>query len=177
MPKAAKKRSAGKAAKAKAPTKKSAKKPLKRKVEPIPSRYSRLIPSFRVPGCAAAVDFLVSVFGAKVTERYDGPNGELFHCELRVGDVTVMCGDGMPGDSQTLAACIYVKDCDAVFQKAVGLGAQVKQPVTLQFYGDKSGRLVDRWGNEWIIATHVEDVSKKEMERRMQAATAQAQTA
>jgi PhnB protein len=149
--------------------KKAKKKAKTKKVQPIPSNYSNVIPCFRVANCARAIDFITSVFGAKIRDRYDGPNGEVFHCEMQLGDTTLMCGEAQPGDAQTLAASIYVKDCDAVFNKAVGLGARVKQPLTNQFYGDRVGRVVDAHGNEWMIATHIEDVSKKEMERRMAA--------
>jgi PhnB protein len=38
-----------------------------------------------------------------------------------------------------------------------------------QFYGDRSAVVVDPFGNQWSIATHVEDVSEEEMNRRMAA--------
>jgi PhnB protein len=166
MAKAKKKKTVAKKSKAK----RAVKAVKKKKVQAIPSHYSNVIPGFRVQNCAGAVAFLQKVFGAKVRDRYDGPNGALMHAELQIGNVTLMCGDGQgPNDTQTLAASIYVKNVDDVFAKAVAEGAQVKQPVTLQFYGDRSGRVTDAWGNEWSIATHVEDVSRKEMMKRMAA--------
>ena len=140
----------------------------KKKVQPIPSQYSSVIPSFRVARCGQAVEFLQQLFGAKVKDRYEGPNGEVVHAELRIGDTTVMCGEAQGADVKTLAASVYVKDCDGTFEKAVSLGANAKQPPADQFYGDRSGRIVDPFGNEWVIATHVEDVSRREMLRRMQ---------
>ncbi len=157
--------------------KKTVRKTAKKKVQPVPARYSSVIPSFRVKNCKGAIEFLQKVFGAKVTDRYDGSHGEVFHAELRIGNTTLMCGDGQEGDIQTLGACLYVKNCDAVFAKAVSLGAGVKQEISTQFYGDRSGRVVDAWGNEWVIATHVEDVSRKEMQRRMAALQPQQQAA
>jgi PhnB protein len=110
------------------------------------------------------------VLGAKVKERYDGPDGKVAHCELRIGDTSLMCGEAHPGmNVQPLRACIYVKDCDAVIAKALSRGATVDRPIANQFYGDRSGSVIDKWGNNWTLATHVEDVSKKEMMRRMQA--------
>jgi PhnB protein len=44
------------------------------------------------------------------------------------------------------------------------------KPVDNQFYGDRSGSLIDPFGHVWTIATHVEDVSEDEMSRRMDAA-------
>jgi PhnB protein len=37
-----------------------------------------------------------------------------------------------------------------------------------QFYGDRSGRLADPFGHLWIIATHKEDISPEEMQKRME---------
>lgn len=140
-----------------------------KKVQPIPARYSNVIPVFAVQDCAGCVAFLQEVLGAKVKERYDGPGGVVMHCELRIGDTTIMCGDTASGATpHTLSACIYVKDCDGVVAKAVSRGAKVDRPLSNQFYGDRMGSVIDKWGNNWMLATHVEDVSKKEMMRRMQ---------
>ena len=62
---------------------------------------------------------------------------------------------------------MYVADCDAVFKRAVEAGFKVKEPVKVQFWGDRTGRVTDPFGNEWFIATHVEDVSEAEMKKRM----------
>jgi len=64
---------------------------------------------------------------------------------------------------------LYVPDVDSRFQKAVAAGATVKQPLTDQFYGDRSATLIDPFGHTWHISTHVEDVKPAEMERRMAA--------
>ena len=61
---------------------------------------------------------------------------------------------------------IYVPDCDAMFAKAVSLGATVMKPLADQFYGDRSGSVIDPFGHQWMIATHIEDVGPEEMERR-----------
>jgi PhnB protein len=63
---------------------------------------------------------------------------------------------------------VYVPDADAVFARAVAAGAAAQRPVADQFYGDRSGTLVDPFGHVWSIATHKEDVSAEEMSRRMQ---------
>jgi len=63
----------------------------------------------------------------------------------------------------------YVEDVDEVARRAVATGAKVLIPVADQFYGDRSGRLGDPFGHAWIIATHKEDVSPSEMQKRMDA--------
>ena len=65
---------------------------------------------------------------------------------------------------------VYVPDVDRVFQQAVDAGAKVDRAVKDQFYGDRSGNIVDPFGHKWTIATHVEDISPEEMKRRAEAA-------
>jgi PhnB protein len=69
----------------------------------------------------------------------------------------------------TITLLFYVSDVDAQFAKAVAAGATIKQPLKNQFYGDRSGSITDPFGHIWTIATHVEDVSPEEMQRRMAA--------
>ena len=45
-------------------------------------------------------------------------------------------------------------------------GATVKMPLDNMFWGDRYGKLTDPFGHEWGIATHKEDVSEEEMEKR-----------
>ncbi len=67
---------------------------------------------------------------------------------------------------------LYVTDVDARFSQAIAAGAKVVRPVMDQFYGDRSGNLVDPFGHVWTIATHKEDVLPEEIERRFAAAMA-----
>jgi PhnB protein len=63
----------------------------------------------------------------------------------------------------------YVTDVDAQFAKALAAGGTVKQPLKDQFYGDRSGTIVDPFGHIWTIAMHTEDLSLEEVQRRMAA--------
>ena len=139
----------------------------KKSVAAIPKGYHTLTASFAGPEVEKEIEFLKAAFGAKVRDLFHGPDGKVAHCEMQVGDSRVMCGTGMEGQAWTLHASVYVKDCDATFAKAVAAGATVKEPLTDKFYGDRNGRVVSPFGNEWSIGTHKEDVSPKEMERRM----------
>jgi PAS domain S-box-containing protein len=111
------------------------------------------------------------------TELMRIPMGELVgHAEIRIGDSVVMLADEMEGHAgpQTLGGTpvslmIYTDDADATFARAVAAGATVKRPVENQFYGDRTGVLVDPYGHVWSIATHVEDVSAEEIARRLAA--------
>jgi PhnB protein len=64
---------------------------------------------------------------------------------------------------------LYVPDADAVYAKALAAGAVSVQAMQDQYYGDRSGGVKDVSGNLWYIATHKEDVSGEEIERRREA--------
>ncbi len=143
-----------------------------------PEGYSSLTAYLIVQGAAAAIDFYKNVFGATETLRMPMPDGRIGHAELRIGDSVLMLADEFPEaeaispktlGGTTVGMMIYVDDADAVFNKAVSLGAKVKKPMADQFYGDRNGTVEDPWGHKWTISTHVEDVTREEMERRMAA--------
>lgn len=72
-------------------------------------------------------------------------------------------------DNTPVGIMLYVEDVDAVFNKAVSMGATINKPLTNQFYGDRNGTLIDPFGHKWTVGTHVEDVSPEEMKKRMAA--------
>jgi PhnB protein len=140
-----------------------------------PAGYHTATPYLIVKGAAAALDFYKKVFGATELMRMEGPGGAVMHAEVKIGDSVIMLGDEMPAmganSPQTIGGspvglCLYFPDVDARFAAAVAAGASVKRPVQDQFYGDRSGTIVDPFGHVWTIATHIEDVSPEEMNRR-----------
>jgi PhnB protein len=137
-------------------------------VSPIPPGYHTLTPTCTLQGAARAIELYQRVLGAKQRVRFDAPDGSVAHAELELGDSVLMLGEAseqFPPHGARLV--MYVPDVDAVFQRAAASGFTVKQPLAVQFWGDRTGRLLDPFGNEWYLATHVEDVSEEEMQRRM----------
>ena len=149
----------------------------------MPEGYSSVTPYLIITGAAAAIAFYTRAFGATELMRFDAPDGKVAHAELQIGSSRIMLADEQPdrgfrsphsfGGSRT-GLMLYVDDVDGVFTRALGAGAKTHQAVVNQFYGDRSGTLIDPFGHWWTIATHVEDVSPEEMERRMTAMRAQA---
>ena len=142
----------------------------------IPEGYHTVTPYLIVRGAAQALEFYRKAFNAKELYRLPMPDGKVGHAELRIGDSQVMLADEMPEMSirgpQSLGGspvgmCLYVEDCDALFNQAVSAGAKVERPLADQFYGDRSGTVIDPYGHKWTIATHKEDVTPEEMQRRM----------
>ena len=148
-------------------------------VKAIPDGYHSITPYLYVSNGREAIEFYKRAFGAVELFRMDGPNGTIGHAELQVGDSRIMLADEHPqmgarspktvgGTASSLM--LYVENVDEVVARAISAGAVVTRPVADQFYGDRSGGLQDPSGHSWYIATHVEDVSPEEMERRARAA-------
>jgi len=148
------------------------------KVSYIPKDYNTVSPYLVVRGAAQAIEYYKKVFGATELMRMNGPDGKVGHAELKIGNSHIMLADENPsmGQGHTSAATIgaspvslyvYLPDVDRVVQRAAAEGAKILKPVQDQFYGDRNGFIQDPFGHLWGIATHVEDVSPKDMEERM----------
>ena len=148
------------------------------KVPHIPKGYNSITPYLIINGAAKAIEYYKQVFGATEIMRMPGPDGKIGHAELKIGDSTIMLADENPSMGQGHAGAktvggspislyVYLEDVDDVVKRAVAEGATILKPVQDQFYGDRSGFIQDPFGHLWGIATHVEDVSADEMERRM----------
>jgi PhnB protein len=136
-------------------------------VKPIPDGYHTVTPYFVVKGASDMIEFLKDAFGAVETFRIDGPNGTVGHAELRIGDSLIMLGDTSEQNVPTTTSIhLYVNDTDAVYQRALEVGATSLREPADQFYGDCSAGVKDGFGNQWWLATHIEDVSPEEMQRR-----------
>jgi PhnB protein len=146
------------------------------KVPHIPKGYNTVTPYLIIKGAARAIDFYKNALGATQVERIDGPNSTVMHAELQIGDSRIMLADEQPQmgyrspttiGASPISLYVYLPDCDDVIKRAVAQGAEIKRAAEDQFYGDRNGTIHDPFGHVWTIATHVEDVSKEEMVRRM----------
>ena len=144
-------------------------------VKPIPEGYHSVTPSLTLDDASAAIDFYKRVFGATELYRLPGPGGKVMHAELKIGNSHIMLSDEFPDcgalSPKTIGGCpssllIYVEDVDAAFAQAIKAGATEKQPLTNQVWGDRIGSLMDPYGFRWSIATHIEEVSPEEIQRR-----------
>src|SRR5437588_1812613 len=148
------------------------------KVSYIPKDYNSVTPYLVIRGAAQAIEYYKKVFGATELFRMNGPDGKIGHAELMIGNSHIMLADENPsmGQGHTSAATIgaspvslyvYLPNVDEVVERAKAEGAKILKPVEDQFYGDRTGFFQDPFGHLWGIATHIEDVSPKDMEERM----------
>jgi PhnB protein len=150
-------------------------------VQAKPEGYHSVTPYIIVDGAAEAIRWYEQALGAR--EKYRLPMGDkVGHAEILIGDSHIMLSDEWPDQNihgpakrggATATFMIYVDDVDSAFERAVQAGGKVDKPVEDQFYGDRAGTVEDPFGHKWTIATHVEDVSEEEMQRRMAAWSAE----
>ena len=147
-------------------------------VKAIPDGYHSVTPYLICDGAADAIEYYKKAFGATELFRMDH-DGKVGHAELKIGDSPIMLADEYPQmgyrspkalGGTPVSIMIYVEDVDTVYQRAIDAGATEVKPLQDQFYGDRSGTLTDPFGHVWTVATHKEDVTMEEMNRRMAAA-------
>ena len=147
-------------------------------VKPIPEGYHTITPYLLVRDAAAALDYYKRAFGAVEIGRFGEPGGRIQHADMKIGDSHFMLADEHPEmgyvgpqtlGNTTFGMALYVDNVDALFQRAIDAGGTEQRAVADQFYGDRTGTLIDPFGHKWHISTHVEDVSDEEMERRAKA--------
>ncbi len=172
----AKRKKSMKSARKSAPRK--AAKKTARKIQAVPAGYHSLTPYLVVKSAARAIDFYKKAFDAKERTRMAAPDGSVMHAELKIGDSIFMMGEEMPArnvvSAETLGNSpgglfIYTANVDKAFAKAVAAGARAVAPPTDMFWGDRYAKLIDPFGHQWSMATHIEDVPPKEMQKRGQA--------
>ena len=147
-------------------------------IKPIPDGYHSVTPYLSIKGATEAIGFYKRAFAATELFRLVAPSGEIGHAEIKIGDSPIMladpCEEGAFRSPQSLGGSsvglhVYVADVDALFARAVDAGAKIVRPVQDQFYGDRTGTLEDPFGHVWFLATHKEDLTPEEINRRAEA--------
>ena len=138
-------------------------------VKPIPDGYTAITPYLIAEDAAGLLDFLANAFGAVERMRMDMPEGGIGHAEVEIGGAVLMLSDAFPPEHPATKSQLhhYVADVDAAYAQAVSAGATAVAEPDDQFYGDRVARIVDPAGNNWTIATHVEDVDMDAAMQRM----------
>jgi PhnB protein len=141
---------------------------------PRPDGHHTLTPAAVVPGAADVIRFLEKAFDARVVDRYDGPDGVVYHAEVMLGDSVLMLGEAnakTPAMPATLS--LYVDDADAVdrtYRRALEAGARSSSAPTVQPWGYRAACVTDTGGNKWTICAVVEQLTRDEILERMQSA-------
>jgi PhnB protein len=144
-------------------------------VSPMPEGQ-RLFPYLSVRGADRAIAFYVEAFGASERYRLPMPDGRIGHAELAIDGVSFWLADEYPEmkiagpeslGGTAVSLVLYVGDVDAFVARAAARGATVERDPEDEFYGDRTGVLLDPFGHRWMIHTRREEVSPEEMKQRM----------
>lgn len=135
-----------------------------------------LSPYLTVQNATETIAFYEQTLGAtEIGPRLTTPSGKVMHTELSLGDFRFMVADAPAGagakeGTNSLASsvrmCLEVDDVDAWIEKAVTAGATVAVPASDQFYGHRSGTIIDPGGQAWIFTKQIEDLSPEEIQQR-----------
>jgi uncharacterized glyoxalase superfamily protein PhnB len=152
--------------------------PLMPVAQPVPEGFHTVTPCIVVGQADQAIAFYKSAFGAEELFRTTcGTSGDIINAKLRIGDSMVMLSDEFPlnryrapGHDRPPAVTIhlYVEDVEKVFAQAIEAGATVTVPLGNAFWGDRCGQLRDPFGHVWTVATHIEDLTPAEIDKRAQ---------
>jgi PhnB protein len=131
-----------------------------------------------VADASAAIQFYARAFGAKETLRLAEPSGRIGHAELDFDGATLMLADEFPelnlrapkqGTGSPVSLHLHVDNADEVINRAIEHGAKLDRPPVDQFFGERSGSVIDPFGHRWLIGHQIEEVSHDEMQRRYDA--------
>ena len=136
-------------------------------VKPVPDGYHTVTPYLVVDDAQKLLDFVERAFDASLLHVMRRADGAVMHADFVIGDSHIMAGQAS-GEWKALQSSLYlyVADCDAMYRKALEAGGASIAPPATMFYGDRHGGVTDPCGNQWWMATHVEDVSEEELARR-----------
>jgi len=150
------------------------------RVNPVPDGFHTVTPYMTTKDASDAIEFYKRAFGAREIFRWADPDGRIRHAEIMIGDSPVMLTDeapdfGMAGPlsigGSPVHIFLYVEDVDAMFERSIAAGARELMPVEDSEDGDRRGGITDPFGHVWYIATHVENVSREELQKRYDSTT------
>lgn len=139
----------------------------KQQVKGLPEGFHTVTPFLVADGASELLDFIVKAFNGEVLFNMKMDDGKVMHATAKIGDSLIMVADTMDNmEPVTGMLYLYVDDVDATYQQALRANSTTIREPKDEFYGDRSGGVRDKWGNQWWIATKQEDVSMEELEKR-----------
>jgi uncharacterized glyoxalase superfamily protein PhnB len=137
------------------------------KPNPVPDGYRSITPYLKLPNSDRLLEFLKAAFGGVEKERLTRPDGTLLHAEVLIGDSLVMVHEASPDwRCKPSTLYLYVADVDATYRDAIAAGGiSIFAPADM-YYGDRVACITDVSGNDWWIATRLENATISELQSR-----------
>jgi PhnB protein len=144
----------------------------------IPDNSSIVMPRLYCHDVRAEMEFCKTVFGAVELNCRPGPDGKAAHALLTIGPAMIMIEAEWPGfasrppvpdGSSPVVIFVYVEDVDAAIERAVAGGAKILVEAKDQFWGDRTGWVMDPAGHVWTIASRIEETTGQQRNERWSA--------
>ena len=127
----------------------------------VPKGFHTVTPYLNLEDAAAFVRFAEAAFGARILHVGKTPDGTIQHAEISIEGSMIELSEARPEWPATRCALhVFVPDADAAHARAVAAGATSTYPPATHPYGERSGSVQDRWGNQWFLATQVDPVAR-----------------
>jgi uncharacterized glyoxalase superfamily protein PhnB len=116
----------------------------------------------------AALDWLAKAFGFETRVCVTGPDGEIVHSEMEVGEGVIMVGGTTSpghkspralGGANTQSAQVFVDDVDAHYARARAAGATIANELENKDYGDRGYGAVDPEGHLWWFTERIDQAA------------------
>lgn len=134
-----------------------------------------MLPMLVCRDVSTEIDFCKTTFNALEIMRRPGPDGKAAHAALTINGAMILIECEWPtlsnqapqtDGSSPVIIYVYVEDVDAAIEKAVTAGAKILLPAKDQFWGDRTGRIMDSEGHVWTISSRIEETTPSEREDR-----------
>jgi PhnB protein len=132
-----------------------------------------IMPALAVADIARSVRFYNEVLGFESPYTMAGPDGEVMHGSVNLGDDMIMFGQIDPANPHNQGplgkgVALYTtvddtKDIDALFAHAKSAGAQVVQEPTDQFWGHRDWTVTDPDGYIVTVSKVIKQLTEQEM--------------
>jgi PhnB protein len=133
--------------------------------------FPAVVPSIVVSDMKATLDWFHKL-GFQTQDEMAGPDGSLVHAEVRRGDVVLMMGPsgfgGTPGSTGMSLYVVLGESVDDYHGKVSAAGVTITEPLTDQFWGDRTFQVEHPDGYRIMFSQHVRDVSAEEMAKAME---------
>lgn len=142
----------------------------------VPQGASAVIPRLFCRDPVVEIEFCKAAFGARETVRRADADGKVAHAMLLFGPAMVMIESEWPqasnrapamDGSSSVALYVYVEDVDATVDRAAAHGGKVLMPPADQFWGDRTGWILDPSGHVWTVATRIEETTEEQRRKRL----------
>jgi PhnB protein len=138
-------------------------------VNAVPEGMHTITPQLTIDGCDRAIEWYQRALGAELVERDPDPSGKkVWHAAIRIGNSVIYLNDAFPdmgGPAQPASLWLYADNVDRLWKRAVDAGGKITMPIADMFWGDRTGTLVDPFGNRWSLAQRIKNLTSEEMKR------------